>query len=131
MPTVAPIQDKELEAERIDLDGRLKAYAQIAVVHLVELSTGVQQTNVACDGKEKIIIEGWQFRQLVFQHLRSALGALALLLDPRLRRLGKDFVRELPKPVLEERADDVGIIEIVIRNQIDVSVCSQSAHIVH
>jgi hypothetical protein len=37
LPAVTPIENKELEAESIDLDGWLKADAQVVVVHLVEL----------------------------------------------------------------------------------------------
>jgi hypothetical protein len=37
LPAVTPIEDEELEAERIDLDGWLEADAQVVVVHLVEL----------------------------------------------------------------------------------------------
>jgi hypothetical protein len=37
LPAVTPIEDEELEAESIDLDGWLEADAQVVVVHLVEL----------------------------------------------------------------------------------------------
>jgi hypothetical protein len=73
----------------------LKAYTQVVVVHLVELGTGVQQTDVAGDGEQEIIVEWRQLRKLVFQKLGRALCALTFLLNPRLNSLGKDFVGQL------------------------------------
>ena len=59
LPAISPIQNKELEAERINLDSRLEADAQVVVVHLVELGTRVQQANVAGDRKQEVVVERW------------------------------------------------------------------------
>ena len=52
LPAVTPIEDEELKAERINLDGWLKANAQVVVVHFVELRARVQETDVAGDGEK-------------------------------------------------------------------------------
>ena len=57
MPTVAPVQDEELEAECIDLDRWLEADAKIVIVHLVELGARVQQADVASDGEQEVVVE--------------------------------------------------------------------------
>lgn len=93
LPAVAPIEDEELEAKGVDLDGWLEADAQVVVVHLVELRARVQETDVAGDGKEKVIVERRQFGKLVFQHLGCGFGALTLLLDTVLNHLREDLVR--------------------------------------
>ena len=59
LPAIAPIQYQELKAESIDLDGRLETNAQVVVVHLVELGARVQQTDMAGDGEEQVVVEGW------------------------------------------------------------------------
>jgi hypothetical protein len=48
---------------------------------------------------------------------------LALLLNALLDRLGEDLIRQLTEPVLEERTNDVGVVEVVIRDEVDVAVC--------
>ena len=37
LPAILPVRHQELEAERINLQARLKANAQIAIVHLVNV----------------------------------------------------------------------------------------------
>jgi hypothetical protein len=83
----------------------------------------VQKADVAGDGEEKVIVERRQLGKLVLQHLRRGFCALALLLNAVLDRLGEDLVWQLTKPVLEERTDDIGVVEVVIRDEVDVAVC--------
>lgn len=100
----------------------MKANAQIVVVHLVELGTRVQKADVAGDGKEEVVIEGRQLGKLILQHLRCGFGTLAFLLDAVLDCLGEDFIRELTEPVLEQRPNDVRVIEVVVRDEVDITV---------
>lgn len=130
LPAVTPIENKELEAESVDLDGWLEADTQVVIVHFVELRTRVQKADVAGDGEEQIVVEGWQLGKLILQHLRRGLRALALLLDAVLDRLGEDLVRQLTKPVLEQRTDNVGVVEVVIRDKIDVAVFGMLVYMV-
>ena len=44
------------------------------------------------------------------------------LLYPTLDCFGENFVRELSQPIFEQGADDVGVVQIVICDQIDVAV---------
>lgn len=62
LPAVTPVQDQELEAKCINLDGWLETNAQIVVIHLVELGAGMEQTDVTRNGEEQVIVEGRQFR---------------------------------------------------------------------
>ena len=57
LPAIAPVQNQELETERINFNSGLKANAQVIVVHLVEFRAGVQQTDMAGDGEEEIVVE--------------------------------------------------------------------------
>ena len=110
LPAVSPVQNQELETERVDLDRGLEADTKVVVVHLVELGARMKQTDVAGDGEEEVVVERGEFGQLVFEHLRCRLCALAFLLDTGLYRFRENLVWELPKPVFEKRADDVGIV---------------------
>ena len=95
LPAVPPVQYQELKAEGVDLDRWLKTYTQVVVVHFVELRARVEETDVAGDRKKEIVVEGWQFGQLVLQHLRCCFRALAFLLDFGLYAFGKDLVGQL------------------------------------
>lgn len=57
LPAIAPVQNQELETESINLDGRLEADAKVVIVHLVELGARVQQTDMAGDGEEEVVVE--------------------------------------------------------------------------
>lgn len=78
--------------------------------------------------EEQIVVEGRQLGQLVLQHLWRGFGTLALLLDPRLCSFGEDFVWELPEPVLEQRADNIGVVEVVVCDQVDIAILSTLAN---
>lgn len=82
----------------------------------------MQQTDVAGDCKEKIVVERRQPGEFIFEHLRRRLSTLALLLYPSLSRFWEDFVRQLSQPVFEEGTDHVGVVQVVIGNEINVSV---------
>jgi hypothetical protein len=69
---------------------------------------------VAGNREEEIIVEWWQLGQLILQHLRCRFSTLTFLLDPGLGCFGEDLVRQLSQPVFEQRADNIGIIEIVV-----------------
>lgn len=101
LPTITPVKDEELEAECVDLDSRLKADAQVIVVHLVELRARVQKTDVARDGEKEVVVERRQLRKLILQHLGRGFGALTLLLDAVLDCFGEDLIRKLTEPILK------------------------------
>jgi hypothetical protein len=122
LPAVAPIQDEELEAEGINLDSRLKADTEVVVVHLVELGARVQKADVASDREEQVVVERRQFGELILEQLGCSLGTLTFSLDLSLDLLRKDLVGQLSQPALEKRADHVGIVEIWIADQINVSI---------
>lgn len=122
MPAVTPVQNEKLEAESVDPDGRLEADAQVIVVHFVELGARVQKTDVASDGKEEIVVKWRQLGELVLQHLRRGFGALAFLLDAVLDSLWKDLIWKLTKPVLEQRSNDIGVIQVVVRDEVNIAV---------
>lgn len=82
----------------------------------------MQQADVAGDGEQEIVVEWRQLRQLVFQHLGRTLCTLTLLLDPRLNSLGKDFVGQLAQPVLEQRTNDVRVVQVFVCDEVDVSI---------
>jgi hypothetical protein len=84
LPAVSPVQNQELETERVDLDCRLEADAKVVVVHLVEFGAGVQQADVAGDGEEEVVVERGEFGQFVFEHLRCCFCALTFLLNTSL-----------------------------------------------
>ena len=65
---------------------------------------------MAGDGKEEVVVEGWQLGKLILQHLRRGFGALAFLLDAVLDCLGEDLIRKLTEPVLEQRSNDVWVV---------------------
>jgi hypothetical protein len=82
---------------------------------------------MAGDCEEEVVVEWGKFGQFVFEHLWCSLCALAFLLDTGLYCLWEDLVWQLPKPVLEKRADDVGVVEVVVGNQVNVPICDLSA----
>lgn len=65
LPTILPVADKEVEAERINLHAWLEANAEIAIVHLVVVDIGMKETQVAGDGKQKVVVVRRELRQFV------------------------------------------------------------------
>jgi len=58
LPALAPLADQEFEAESIDLHTWLETDAEISEVHLVFVRVGEEETEMASDGEEEIIVEG-------------------------------------------------------------------------
>lgn len=112
LPAILPVTDKEIETIRLDLHAWLEAYAQIAVVHLVLFDIGVKKVEVAGNGEKKVVMVRWQFREFVFQHLRSGGGPRILLSDLRLRFFRKKLIGDFSQPCLEQRTNRVDIIQI-------------------
>lgn len=52
LPTVSPVADKELKAETVDPETRLKADAKVGVVHFILIHVSMEQAQMAGDGKE-------------------------------------------------------------------------------
>jgi len=96
LPAVPPVQNQKLKAECINLDGRLETYTQVVVVHLVELGARMQQTDVAGDREQEIIVERGELGQLILEHLRCRFSPLTFLLDGCLDCFRENLVRELP-----------------------------------
>ena len=84
-----------MEAKSINFDGGLETNAQVVVVHLVELGARVQQADVAGDCEEEVVVERWELRKLILEHLWCGFGTLALALDSGLDLFRKDFIGEL------------------------------------
>lgn len=120
LPAVLPVTDQKVEAICLDLHAWLEAYAQIAVVHLVLFDIRVKKVEMAGDGEKKIVMVRRQFREFVFQHLRSGGGAGILLSDPRLRFFRKKLIGDFTQPCLEQRSNRVDIIQIRFLKKIDV-----------
>lgn len=96
-----PFANQKLEAEGVDLEARLKANLKIVEAHLVLLLAGVEDVQMACNGKEQIVVVWRQAGKLVLEHLRHLGGAFAPFRDARLNAPGEEFIREFAKPVLE------------------------------
>lgn len=79
LPAVLPVADQEVEAECINFHARLEANAKVAVVHFVLVDIGVQEVEVASDGKKKVIVIRRQFGKFIFQHLWRSRRTLAFL----------------------------------------------------
>lgn len=62
LPAILPVHNQKLETKSIDLQTRLEANAQIAIIHLVLVSIAVEEAEMARDGKQKVIVEGRQLR---------------------------------------------------------------------
>ena len=75
---------------------------------------------MAGDGEKEVVVKWREFGELVFQELWNFCCAHALLRDHGLCAFGEDFVRELTKPCLEHRADDVDVVEFGLFEEIDV-----------
>lgn len=69
LPTFPPVADQELEEEGINLHAGLKADAQISKVHLVLIRVSQEKTEMACNGKEKVVVEGWKIGEFLDEHL--------------------------------------------------------------
>lgn len=59
LPAVPPIADEKLKTEGIYFQTRLKANAEVAVVHPILVYVSMQKTEVACDGEEQVIVPRW------------------------------------------------------------------------
>lgn len=57
-PTIPPIANQEFKTKGINLHAGLEADAKVAEVHLVLVGVCQEKTEVTCDGKEEIVIEG-------------------------------------------------------------------------
>lgn len=76
---------------------------------------------MAGDGEEEVVIPRWQQRKFVFEHLRYLDGIWILLVDLSLNGFWKDLSGQFSKPRLEQGADDVDIVEIVLFEKINVA----------
>lgn len=88
LPTALPVTHQELETKGVYAHTRLKANTQVAVVHLVLVDVRVQQAEMARYGKEKVVVEWRQLRQLVPQQLWRRGRARTLVRNQCLRVLG-------------------------------------------
>ena len=52
LPTVSPVADQELKAETVNPETRLKADAEVGVVHFILIHVSMKQAQMAGDGKE-------------------------------------------------------------------------------
>lgn len=75
---------------------------------------------MAGDGEEEVVVVGWEFGQLIFEHLRNLVGALAFVLNADLRIFRKEHVGQVTQPGLEHGADDVDVVEIRLVKEIDI-----------
>ena len=96
LPAVPPIAHEELEAKGVDLEARLEADAEVAVVHLVLVAVRAEQAEVARDGEEKVIVPRRKPRQLVFEQLGHFLRPRAFVGDLGLHAFRQDLGREIP-----------------------------------
>ncbi len=123
LPAIAPVADKEVEAEGVDAEAGLEADAEVFVVHAVLIDVGVQQAEVAGDGEEEVVVPGWEGGEGVFEHLGHFGCAGALHGDAVLGFFWEDFVREFAEPGFEHGADDVDVVEFVLVEEVDVALC--------
>lgn len=91
LPAVPPVANEELKAERIDFEAGLEADAEVAVVHFVLVYVGVQETEMACDGKKQIIVPGRQFRKFILQQFGNIFRSSTFLSDFGLSGFWKNF----------------------------------------
>ena len=123
LPAFTPVADEEVEAERVDLHAGLEADAEVAIVHFILVDVGVQQAQVTGDGEEEIVVEWWELREFVLEHLRDFGGALAFICDALLGFQREYLVWEFAKPCLEHGANGIDVIEIGFLEEVDIQLC--------
>lgn len=97
-PAISPFANEEFEAKCVNLHTRLEANAEVAKIHLVLFGMCEEQTQVAGDCKEQVVVEWRQIRQLVDKQLRNLVGSGTLSSDAILGFLWEQFVGQLTEP---------------------------------
>jgi hypothetical protein len=62
-PAVAPVAYQEFEAKCVNLHTRLKTDAKVPKIHLIFVRVSQEKTEVACNGKKQVVIEGGEVRE--------------------------------------------------------------------
>lgn len=75
---------------------------------------------MARNGKEKIVIEWWEVRELLDQQFGHLFCSGAFPGDSILGLFRKELIGKFTKPSFEHRANNVDIIQVVLLKQVDV-----------
>lgn len=123
LPHETPFEHKPLEAIAIELEGRKEANHEVLISHLVDFAMSVEKREVASNGKEKVVVPWWQRGESILERFGNRDTIAMLLVDGILKELGKDLIIKIPKPLLEQGANGVGIIEVFLFEKVDVTLC--------
>ncbi len=77
-----------LEADTIDLECGLEAYAEIAITHSVLVGVGDEEAEVAGDGEKEIVVPWRKVGELILEPLGHPLSYFAFFRNPGLDLLG-------------------------------------------
>ena len=123
LPAVTPVADEELEAEAVDAEAGLEADAEILVVHAVLVDVGVEETEVARDGEEEVVVPWWQLGECVFEHLGHFNCTGTCCGDLALGVFGENFVGKFTEPGFEHGTDDIDVVEFTLVEEVDIALC--------
>lgn len=93
LPTISPVTDKELKAKTVNSETRLKADAEVGVIHFILVHVGVKQAQMTGDGEEQVVIPWRQPRQLVLKEVRDFFRSSTLSSNSELSRFREYFSR--------------------------------------
>jgi hypothetical protein len=78
---------------------------------------------VASNSEEKVVVEWREVGELINERLRNCFLASMCPGNAVLRGLREQFVGEFAEPCLEHRADDIDIVQIILLEEIDITLC--------
>lgn len=140
-PALAPLHDQVLEDDRINTHAWAEADQEVTKAHHVNLAVLNNKGKMAGKRKEGVIVVRWKVGQLLDQDFWNRLhwgwsrwwsgvvivlscGEILVSLDPGDNAVGsllwEEWVRELTKPRLQEGADGVDIVEVLLGEKINV-----------
>lgn len=131
LPAVAPVTNQIVEEPALQVKTRANADRQVVQVHAVTLLVGEEQAQMAGDCEEQVVVEwrklGESVAELLGCRLTHDIEVRVLFLKLRaqsvLQVLRENLRRELAQPSLEHAADGVRIVQLLLREQVDVKLC--------
>lgn len=130
LPAVAPITHEVIEEPSLQLEAWADANAKVVKVHLVRLLVGQEETEMARNGEEEVVVERWQLGQSVTEFLWCFLiGAfeVQVVLFQLCGQRGLNFIGhhlgwQVSKPFLQHAANLVRVVQLFLIQQVNVKL---------
>lgn len=100
LPAVTPVTYEKSEAERVDFRARLKADAEVSIIHLVFFCVSEEEREMACNSEQQVIMERGKVRKRIYQFWRRCcqFDVLILAFDALLKISVQHFIRKFAEP---------------------------------